>query len=77
MNEFSVCQFFADDQYEYVCRFVSAQEAMTVFNRYTTSVGAQIGTTARVIITDGGDCINAEWLFGTGLIYPISPNVQG
>jgi hypothetical protein len=68
--EFSVCQFFADGSYEYVRRYVTAKEAFDAFNHYTRSVGAQIGTTARVIITDGGDSTNAEWIFGEGLTYP-------
>lgn len=69
-GEFSVCQFFPDDHYEYVRRFVSAEEAVEAFRHYTTSVGARMGTTTRVIITDGGDAINAEWIYGKGLTYP-------
>lgn len=69
-GEYSVCQFFPNGQYEYVRRFVSAKEATEAFAHYTTSVGAKMGTTVRVIITDGGDCINAEWKFGEGLVYP-------
>jgi hypothetical protein len=67
---FSVCQFFADDTYEYVRRYVSAEEATKAFEHYVTCIGARIGTTKRVIITDGGDCINAEWQFGKGVTYP-------
>jgi hypothetical protein len=44
-REFSVCQFFADGSYEYVRRFVDAEEAVQAARHYTTSVGAQIGTT--------------------------------
>lgn len=69
-NEFSVCQFFEDNSYEYVCRFVPPEEAMKKFQRYTNSVGARMGITKRVIITDGGDCINIEWEFGKGITYP-------
>jgi hypothetical protein len=69
-GEFSVCQFFHDDIYEYVRRGVSIEEAVDAFKHYTTSVGARLGTTKRVIITDGGDCTNAEWEFGKGLTYP-------
>ena len=69
-NEFSVCQFFEDDSYEYVCRYVSPEEAIKKFKHYTTSVGAKIGITKRVIITDCGDCINMEWQFGKGITYP-------
>lgn len=69
-REFSVCQFFVGGGYEYVCRFVDAAEALKIFKGYATSVGAKIGTTRRVIITDGGDCINMEWTYGRGVTYP-------
>lgn len=69
-GEFSVCQFFPDESYEYVRRFVSAKEAVEAFGHYITSVGAKLGTTVRVIITDGGDCINMEWQFGKGITFP-------
>jgi hypothetical protein len=70
MNEFSVVQFFADETHEYVRRWVGAEEAVTVAKHYTESVGAQIGTTRRVIVTDGGDCCCFEWRFGEGVTYP-------
>ena len=69
-NEYKVCQFFPDGNYEYVREWVSAEEAGKAFQHYTTSVGAKLGTTVRVIITDGGDSINAEWQFGKGITYP-------
>lgn len=69
-NEFSVCQFFPDETYEYVRRFVSAEEAVNTAKHYCNSVGARMGTTRRVIITDGGDCINFEWKYGEGVVYP-------
>lgn len=75
-GEFSVCQFFADGRYEYVRRFVSAEEAMKGFIHYSTSVAARMGITDRVIITDGGDCINMEWKFSKGLTYPL-PELDG
>jgi hypothetical protein len=68
--EFSVCQFFADGTYEYVCRWQTAEQAFDTFQRMTQTLGARLGTTVRVIITDGGDCTNAEWKFGEGLTYP-------
>lgn len=70
LGEFSVCQFFVDGSYEYVRRFVGAEEAVQTARHYCTSVGAKIGTTVRVIITDGGDYTNFEWKFGEGIIYP-------
>ena len=69
-GEFSVCQFFKDGNYEYVRRWVSSEEAVTAFKHYATSVGAKMGMTKRVIITDGGDCTNMEWIYGQGLTYP-------
>jgi hypothetical protein len=68
-GEYSVCQFFDDGTYEYVRRWVPALEAAKAFRHYTTSVAAQLGVTQRVIITDGGDCINFEWQFGQGITY--------
>jgi hypothetical protein len=68
-DEFSVCQFFRNG-YEYVCRFVSAEEAVRTFKQYTHNVSAQTGLTRRVIITDGGDCINLEWQFKKGIVFP-------
>ena len=64
-GEFSVCQFFQDGTYEYVCRFVSAEEAVKTARR-----SAQTGLAARVIIIDGGDCINLEWQHGKGIVFP-------
>jgi len=69
-GEFSVCQFFADDSYEYVRRFVDAETAVVASKHYTTSVGARMGFTKRVIITDGGDCCVFEWKFGEGITFP-------
>jgi hypothetical protein len=75
-GEFSVCQFFPNEQYEYVRRFVSVEEALEAFKHYTSSVGAKIGTTARVIITDGDDCINVEWQYGKGITYPKKEDLE-
>lgn len=74
-TEYSVCQFFEDDSYEYVRRNVSAEEAMKAFKHYTSSVGARMGITRRVIITDAGDCTNAEWKFGEGITYPTPADI--
>jgi hypothetical protein len=62
-EEFSVYQYFPDESYERVKSFVSAEEAVRAAYHCATSVGAKIGTTRRVIITDGGDCIAFEWQF--------------
>lgn len=70
MELFSVTQFFKDDSYETVREWVTAEEAMKAFAHYTNSVGAKLGFTKRVIVTDDCDCINAEWKHGEGYTYP-------
>src|SRR4051794_22794650 len=52
-NEFSVYQFFRDDTSERVREFVGAADAVMTARSLTQSVGGRIGTTQRVIITDG------------------------
>ena len=69
-GEFSVYQWFPSGNYEEVLRFVSAEQAAETAQRLSQSVGAKIGTTVRVIITDGGDEINFEWVFGKGVVFP-------
>ncbi|MFI5222634.1 MAG: hypothetical protein ACHQX3_00065 [Nitrospirales bacterium] len=74
-GEFSVCQFFPDGSYEYTRRYVDAETAAKAFKHYCTSVGARIGTTVRVILTDGGDCVNWEWEFGKGITFPTPDDI--
>jgi hypothetical protein len=69
-GEYSVCQFFPDGTYEYVRRYVTAEEATKAAKHYCTCVGAVMGTTVRVIITDGGDFTNFEWKYGEGITFP-------
>ncbi len=69
-NEFSVYQFLPDGIYERVREFVGADEAMKAFLHYTTNVATKMGFTERVIITDGGDCVVAEWKKGEGCTFP-------
>jgi hypothetical protein len=68
--EFSVAQFFADGSWQYVRRYVGVEAAVEAAYHYTHSVGAQVGTTRRVIITDGGDLVAFEWQFGAGVVFP-------
>lgn len=63
-KEFSVCQFFKDDSYEYVRRWVSAEQAVEASLHFVTSVAARLGMVKRVIITDGGDNTCFEWKHG-------------
>ncbi len=76
-GEFSVCQFFRDGNYEYVRRWVGAEEAVMASKHYATSVGAKLGTTVRVVITDGGDCTNLMWEFGKGVTFPKKEDLDG
>jgi hypothetical protein len=69
-KEFSVTQFFKTGGYEKVRQFVSAEEAAAAFWHYTNNVATKIGLVVRVIVTDGGDCINMEWERGKGITYP-------
>ncbi len=66
---YNVVQFFPDGGYEYTRRNVTDIEAAKAFKAATETVGAKIGTTVRVIITDSGDCTNAEWKFGEGITF--------
>ena len=68
--EFSVYQFFPDDSYEEVLRFVEAGPRFQMAAQLSQSVGARIGTTVRIIITDGGDFTVFEWLYGEGITFP-------
>lgn len=67
---FSVWQFFEDESYEAVRQRVPAEEAVEAARHYSASVGAKIGTTQRVIITDDGDDTVFEWQFGKGVTFP-------
>jgi hypothetical protein len=70
MELFSVCQYFKDGSYEYVRRNVRPEEAVRAFDHYVASVGARMGLTTRVMIIDQGDCCNAEWVYGQGIVFP-------
>ena len=69
-GEFSVYQFFPDGDYEEVLRNVDAATAVHTAKRLTDSVGGLIGTTRRVTITDGGDCVCFDWKHGEGVVFP-------
>jgi hypothetical protein len=75
-EQFSVIQFFKDGSYEYVRRFVEAEEAVRVAKHYTSSVAVRMGVVTRVIITDGGDCIAFEWTKDKGIVYPPPEEVK-
>lgn len=74
---FSVCQFFQNTsyEYEYARIAVPAEEAMPAAFHYCTSVGAKLGFTTRVIVTDGGDNIVFEWKHDEGITFPPGPGI--
>jgi hypothetical protein len=67
---FNVVQFFEDGSSEYARRCVTAEEAMTVLGQRSRSPAAYLGVIKRLIVTDDGDCCNAEWKYGEGFTYP-------
>lgn len=69
-GEFSVYQFFERGNYERVLSFVDAWTAVKQVRELVGSIGGRIGTTRRIIITDGGDYTVFEWKHGTGVTYP-------
>ena len=68
--EYNVCQFFQDDTYEYVRRYVTFPRALEAFAHYCTSVGAKHHLVKRVIITDGDDYTTMEWKWEEGITFP-------
>ncbi|MBO4228164.1 hypothetical protein [Bradyrhizobium neotropicale] len=71
-NEFSVCQVFTSGDYEYVRRFVSADEAVKAALHCSSSIAAKIGIVDSIMITDGLDCIVFEWRRNQGIVVPES-----
>lgn len=67
---FNVVQFFSDGTHEYVRRAVGPEEALKAVAHYVNCVGARIGTTVRVIVTDEDDFCNFDWRRGEGVVFP-------
>lgn len=68
---FCVYQFFYNDLgYEKVAQYVSAEEAIRIYNGLVSSLGAKMGTTEKIIITDMWDLTVLEWCFGKGIVFP-------
>jgi hypothetical protein len=67
--QYSVVQFFPDETYEKVLEWVGPEEAVKMAAQLAGSVGARIGTTRRIIITDGGDHTCFQWEFGKGVTF--------
>lgn len=69
-GEFSVYVFFPNDTYSRELSFVSAKAAVEHAKRLTETIGARIGTTQQVMITDGEDFCVFLWRYGEGLVHP-------
>ena len=69
-DTFSVYLFFPDDTSEQVRRGVPDREAVEAAHHYCPCVGAKLGTTRRVIITDEDDFCVFEWKYGQGITWP-------
>ncbi|MGH8219948.1 MAG: hypothetical protein ACREUT_15505 [Steroidobacteraceae bacterium] len=77
MERFSVFQFFPDETYEAVRRFVPGEEAVKAALHYCSCVGAKLGTTVRVIITDGADHTVFEWQRLLGITFGADDRLLG
>jgi hypothetical protein len=69
-EQFSVQVHYDNGECHTVRRFVSAKEASRAFAYYTSSLGAQLGVTTRVIIIDSSDCMVREWKLEQGVTFP-------
>lgn len=72
---FSVYQFFPDETSECVRQFAPVREAVDAAIHYSTSSGAKLGTTVRVIITDALDNCVWEWTHADGITFPLGSHV--
>lgn len=79
-ERFSVWQFLDDGAegtiQEKVRHLVPLEEAVLAFKHYIDNVAANVlKITQRVIIVDGGDCVNMEWKRDEGIVFP--PELKG
>lgn len=70
MDLYNVYQTFQDGSYEQVRSWVPAEEAVEAARHYCRSVGAQLGFTVDVKITDADDCCVFHWVRGKGVVFP-------
>lgn len=66
-GEHSVAVFFEDGTNQYVSRWIGPKEAVETFKASLEGAGPNV---TRVIITDGLDFTNAEWVRGKGVTFP-------
>lgn len=75
-GEFSVYWWTPEGVRMEEVRFVDAGTAMHRVRRLTHGPCNLLGAVHRVIITDGGDCINFEWVQGRGMIFPTKEMIE-
>ncbi len=70
-DEFSVYWWDVEGGQHEEIRFVNAEKAFDrVVGLVNGPASSVLGVVARVIITDGGDCINLEWIKNKGVVFP-------
>lgn len=69
-GQYSVYAWTFDDVEERVAAYVDAGTALAVAHGLVANVGAKLGFTSRVMITDGSDRSVFEWEHGMGVIWP-------
>lgn len=70
IGEFSVYVFFPNDEYMRELSFVDAKTAVEKACSLTKTIGARLGTTKQVMITDGDDNCVFLWRSGEGVVFP-------
>ena len=74
MSEFYSVYYYSSPAlgsvYAAECQGVDFETACNWFKHHTTNVCANIGMTARVIMTDSDDYIILEWKHGQGITWP-------
>jgi len=70
-TEFNVYQVYVGGLFERATlEPVNEREAVTLAVGLSNTVGARIGSTCRVFITDGDDFVVWDWRYGSGLVFP-------
>lgn len=69
-GQFSVFAFFPDESYLLEAEWVDEETAVKTAARLVDTIGARIGATRRVIITDAFDLTVFQWEFGKGVTFP-------
>jgi predicted metallo-beta-lactamase superfamily hydrolase len=68
-GEFSLYWWDPEDYQHEELRFVDDKTAVERAHILTHGPASKLGIVKRVIITDGGDCINFEWKYGEGIVF--------